>query len=626
MSKELFTKFQGDLKARSDWEVKQRIWLEMRTTGLKRRNRPFPNASDLHFPLIDTIIEKTKPFYAQQLVGQEMLASFISFRDQSQELTTSAARCFDYKMRHESDFIIEQLYAVDTMLQSDKGILKVYWDTKKKRLGFDAIEPMMIIVPASTKKLQDADRVCQVLQLSVEQYKLLENYNQDEGYIKRITGGNDEAPDSAYETERDSRQGIVRDGISGADDGEIVIWECWERTKTSWKTSWFSPNCPDEDARPPQAHPYKHGKLPFVEFHMEIKGKGYYDSRGISQVCAPYETSTCKMWNEKHDFMAFVNRPLFQAEKALPQGQQMSFRPGALLPFGVSRVDMGNPPFALNEEISFNRQTAEQRIGQPDYALSKEGGKDPRTATEITQVSQMSMQSVDLRAIIFRLSETEVFEQAWGLLVQFDEEAMYLDDEQKYQALDPTARHLKYKMAPSGNVDSWNKTLSMQKAITRFQMFKDNPFINQGELIKSILVLDDPQLIRTLFQEPEQAMLPQAEEQAGEILLLERSFPVAVEANDNHAVHIRTLAQYMQAQALKGVVTPEEVLNAFRQHIEQHMQMMAASGPQGRQQAQASQQEVGQILAQTQQMLAQAQPQLGGGNVVPMQQPQPAAL
>lgn len=628
MSKELHKKILSDLSARTEWEQFQRVWYEIRNQGLRRKNKPFPGASDLHFPLADSIIEKTKPFYAQQLVSQELLASFISYKPQSEELTSAAARWFDYKLRHESDFILEQLYAVDIMLQSNKGILKVYWDAKARRLGFDAIEPIAIIVPKGTKRLKDADRVCQVIQMSVEQYKLDETYSQNPELIGRLKGraeGND-GVDAAMESERDRREGIT----SAESDDDIVIWEVWEREKEGWMVHWFSPKAPEEPIRPSQRNVYKHAKLPFVEFHMEIKGKGYYDPRGVTEIVAPFEISTCKMWNEKHDFMAFVNRPLFTSQRPLPNAGQLTMRPGAILPYGLERLDMGNPPFAMDQEIAFNRQTAEQRIGQPDYALSRaggSGGKDPRTATEIEQVSQMSMQSVDLRAIIFRLSATEVYEQAWELLLQYDQSSEYLGADGQFTELPGEVREGKYKIHPSGSVDSWNKTLQMQKATLRWQMFNNDPYINQGELRKSLLTLDDPQLVRTLYQEPEQAMAVQAEAQATEIMLMLGGWPAAIEQQDDDVTHIRTIAQYMQKRAMTGEATPPETTQLLQQHMQGHMQKLAASGPDGRKKAQAAEQEVAGILQQTQQMLAQAQqhPQLPP-NVMPMARPQPQAI
>lgn len=605
MSKELYTKICGDLKNRSQWENKQRVWYEMRHQGLRRKNKPYPGASDLHFPLVDSIIEKTKPFYAQQLVSTELLASFVALKHQSADLTSAAAQWFDYKLRYQSDFIIETLFCVDHMLQSNKGILKLYWDHDAKRLGCDAIEPIAIIVPASTKALKDADRITHVMTMSVEEYKRNTRYKQNADFIKRITGKPADAngTDAAIEQER-----LRREGITEPEDGEsIILWEVYERGKDGITVSTFSPNAPNEPARAPFQLTYKHGRLPFIEFHMEIKGKGYYDPRGVTEIVAPYEASTCKMWNQKHDFMDFVNRPLFTSEREIPNAGNFSLRPGMIVPFGLSRVDLGNPPFALDQEIAFNRATAEQRIGQPDYAMQRpgpRGGSDPRTAKEVEMVGAMSMQSTDMRAIIFRIQLTEGFEQAWSLYLQFDQEAQFLVSG-KISELPPAARHEAYQIKPSGNVDSWNKSQQAQKAWTRFQMFKDDPFINQGELRKSVLVLDSPDLVEQLYQDPGITEQDEYEDEVYEICAMLTGWPARVRETDNHTARLRCLAQFMQKRAMKGEpITDPETLQILEQHAAQHREMLQAQDPKGAKQLDG---ELQQLMGQTQGQLAQMQ-------------------
>ena len=48
------------------------------TLGLQRIAAPYPGAADLHFPLIDSLVERLKPFYYQQLYGKDQFATFTS--------------------------------------------------------------------------------------------------------------------------------------------------------------------------------------------------------------------------------------------------------------------------------------------------------------------------------------------------------------------------------------------------------------------------------------------------------------------------------------------------------------------------------------------------------------------
>ena len=42
---------------RGTWERRQATWYQMRHDGLRRKNKPWPNAADMHFPLGDMQIE-----------------------------------------------------------------------------------------------------------------------------------------------------------------------------------------------------------------------------------------------------------------------------------------------------------------------------------------------------------------------------------------------------------------------------------------------------------------------------------------------------------------------------------------------------------------------------------------
>ncbi len=74
----LFNDIQDALKSRVDWASRQVTFYKLRHQGLRRINKPYPNAADLHFPLVDTMIERIKPFYFQQLYATEQFATFVS--------------------------------------------------------------------------------------------------------------------------------------------------------------------------------------------------------------------------------------------------------------------------------------------------------------------------------------------------------------------------------------------------------------------------------------------------------------------------------------------------------------------------------------------------------------------
>src|SRR4051794_5648773 len=80
--RKLFDQAQEVIHSRGEWERKQRMYYLMRHDGLRRRNKPFPTAADLHFPLIDMNIRKAKPFWTAQATSTERLASFVALQQQ----------------------------------------------------------------------------------------------------------------------------------------------------------------------------------------------------------------------------------------------------------------------------------------------------------------------------------------------------------------------------------------------------------------------------------------------------------------------------------------------------------------------------------------------------------------
>jgi len=77
ISNKLLTQIKSALNSRNGWEQKQRDWYNLRYTGYGRPTLPYPNAPDMHYPLVDTQIEKLKPLYIGQIYEAERLATFV---------------------------------------------------------------------------------------------------------------------------------------------------------------------------------------------------------------------------------------------------------------------------------------------------------------------------------------------------------------------------------------------------------------------------------------------------------------------------------------------------------------------------------------------------------------------
>jgi|TARA_R100001530_G_scaffold32980_2_gene25911 hypothetical protein len=570
---ELIDKISTDIKDRTRWEHRQSIWYEMRHHGLRRKSKPWPNASDLHFPLADSIIERLKPFYFMQISGMDVLSSFVPMRQQDSGLTVMAEQWFDYHMKEHTNFLDEALSWVDHGLMSGRSVMKVYWDEKKKSVQFDSIDPLMLLVPNSTKKLQDADRIVQVMQYTKDSFKNSPFFNEE--ILIELVGRKSKAANSDEKEQKVYR----REGITyHSDENKIIVWEVYERDGKDITISTFCPEVPDMDLRPQMGMPYNHKLFPFVDFSYEVKDKGWYSPRGVCEITAPHEASLCKLWNDKHDAMTLYNRPLFRAEREIPNAANIRMAPAQILPIGVAPVPQPQPPISFDTEINATRLIAEQRIGMPDFGSNQlygQGG-DRRTATEVNAITGLMAETNDLRAKIFRMSLGGLYRQAWGLFLQYKSKDLmfrYMDDAYEVNADAFTGD---YVIEPKGGPDSQNRMRKLQQAMTRKQLFTGSPHINQAELDRSILELDDPSLVKRMFMDSGIKQMNEQLEEANNISIIEAGFPVPVKGGEDYPTRVGVLIQYVQQKMQDGTPIDErtsalivqrlnELLSAYEQ-------------------------------------------------------------
>ncbi len=580
MSSELHTKIIKDIEARQAWESRQAMWYQMRNSGLRRRNKPWPGAADLHFPLVDSMIDKWKPFYFQQLFSTETLAAFVGKPGGSDAYASELEWWFDYKLKEQSNLIRSVLVSIDKMLVSGSVTVMPRWDVAKRRVQFEVLEPTKCVVPWYTQELQDADRFTYIEEISVEQYKSREGYNQDPEFVKRITG---KGP--TENTEGDEVK-FRREGLTAASNDDLIcLWHAWERQGQAWVVHCFSPLDPATAVKPTMGNPYDHGRLPAIRFDAEIKDLGHYDSRGLAEIAGPFETSLTKSWNDKHDFMTMVNRPMFTSEREIPNAQNIRMIPGQILGFPVQRVEMGAPPVSFDQEILATREIAEYRVGMPDFGVGQAGrANDNKTATEVQAISGLMSQGVDLKAHMFRLPQGELYQQAWALLRQFDRESLDYMREAAMRQLPPEALNQDYTVMPKGSSDSWNRPAKLQRAIARKQLLAPAgatpPWINAAELDKSIIELDDPKLVAKIWIDPQLKAANEAEDEMKMLPATLLAAPIPAKPGQDHTARIQTIVQFLQQRGAMGIApTPVEIAG-INQRLGSLVQALSQEDPQ----------------------------------------------
>lgn len=575
------------LETRGPWEKRQATWYQMRHDGLRRRNKPWPNAADMHFPLGDMMIEKMKPFYVSQVFATDTIASFTGLSSDAAAQQSGAAQWFDYQLKQCSNFEDEIVIGSDKMLEGGKGVLKVYWDTQAKQLCFEAINPIYVIVPAHTGRLAKADWIVHVQHYSKAAYKRLKHFKTDETTLTMLCSeGADAAGARAaeYEQKREEREGLTK----GRTKDQIVIWEVFSRKDDGqWEVATYSPVAPTTPLRADFGLPYNKGIFgepnpppPFFDLSCEKKDRGYYDARGLIERVAAFEASLCKDWNTQKDYQTLVCSPMFHAKGTVPNNANLRMVPGQILPFELNAVQMPPIPMDIAQGMIGTRGTAEQLIGTPDFGMGQNQTQDkPKTAKEAGIIANVMGQNVDLRARIFRRELGHGLNLAWSILIQYAREQLQYFFLDELQALAANVFDHKYRIEPNGSGDNFNRGFVVQKAQARFQMLNNDPFIQQYELRRSLLDADDPRLTKKLLVDAGTQQAEQLEDQAQEITIMLLGFPAQVRPTDDDLAHFQSLAGFVQRRAQMGEELSAETLALISQHAQGHASALQHKKP-----------------------------------------------
>ncbi|MEO0796297.1 MAG: hypothetical protein AAFX93_14100 [Verrucomicrobiota bacterium] len=601
-----------DLSDRESWEQKQRIWYQMRHNGLRRKNKPYPHAADLHFPLIDGQIRQFKPFYINQVWSGELLANFTHLRGDRQLANLSAQR-LHWEIKNRTNFSHEIHYLVDAMLLRGRGIFKTVWDPFKQRIEYVSVEPLNLIVPKTANEIEDADRFTHVRIETVESFRRDRRYNQDaksDEVITLLTGRPNDHDGGDMETAKAVREGLT---FTHHKD-EIVVWEVYEKTPGGWTIYTYCPTNPDIRIRQSMGVVYKWGNetlCPFVSFPFERKDKGWYSPRGLAELQAANETYLSKLWNTKCDSLDFTSKPLFRGKGGMDGNAKITFNPGEIFPEGIEPVQFPKPAMSIDQEMMQTRMIAEQLVAAPDLngGSREQSGDTKKTAREVEARMALMNQGISMNGRLFREDLAKVYKLTWAIMLQFQDKIgrdFVVDGE--VQALPDKALSHDYEIAPEGSPDDWHPQMRLQRGQQRLALWKGHPNINQAELAKTTLEDDDPALVKRLHVDDAQRSATQAEEQASEIVIMKEGFPAAVTENDDHQIHATTLIQYLEKEDMAGAPVDPRAQEVMQQHLALHLQYLGKQNPQAAREVQGQLQQMVQQSAQREQMAA-ANPQ-----------------
>jgi hypothetical protein len=603
---DLFSNGWRILSNRQNWETRQRRWFMMRNEGLRRRNKPFPSAADLHLKLIDEKVGQKKAFTIAQTFGQPTLSSFVCLKPQTAALTMAAQQFHSFELKNRSNLVRTLQTAADTMWLRGRGIIKAYVDPfDDYRIVHENVDPLFLLMPDDVIGFDDAYEWIHVRSINAAKFKqdrrwcadYREGGELDGKTLKKCCGGKDAVDRLRGQPGQPGLELIamdkeIREGYTHSNNSDtIIVWEHYVRTMGGVTVYSYCPIALDVKVRTPWGVPFKvNGRVsaPFFSFQSEVTSdEGWYGPRGVAEIIADVEIYGTKVWNAKADAITFVSTPLFESTSGIDNPANYKHAPGEVLPPGVKPVIFGAPPVDFDQEIAFSRGEAELRARTPDMGIEKPNGgsTEKRTAKEVSVAASISQIGMTDENITFQEDLSKLYAHDWGLMQQYKRKELTYFVSDNLEVLPEGALKNDYLIIAGGALDDWDRNQRVQKAQARYQLLAGKPNVNQDELVTELLNADDARLVKKL-------VIPQnvktGTEAADENTIINDiapgpnrpSFPVPVVPDQDHFTRARVILAWLDAAGKMG--TPISAVEKQRvyQRLAQHAQFLKKLNPQ----------------------------------------------
>jgi chaperonin GroES len=164
--------YEQDKESRADWEEAADTWIKMAQQVREERTYPWPNSSNVKYPLMTTAAMQFAARAYPSLVPSngQIVKSKVIGKDLTGEklaLATRVSSYMSYQIMHEipyweeeMDKMLIQLPVIGMMFK------KTYWDATKKVPVSTLISPKNLIVNYWTRNLKDSERISEEIEMS----------------------------------------------------------------------------------------------------------------------------------------------------------------------------------------------------------------------------------------------------------------------------------------------------------------------------------------------------------------------------------------------------------------------------------------------------------------------------
>ena len=169
--------FEHDYLSREDWEEALDEWLKLAKQTKEERSFPWPNASNVKYPLLSTAAMQFAARSYPSLVpqnGEIVTSRTVGFdqNGQKNERATRVSKYMSYQILNEMDRWEEDMDKMLMMLPIVGTVFKKTWyDKHEDKIKSCLISPKNLVVNYWAKNLDEAERVSEIIEMSQRVYE-----------------------------------------------------------------------------------------------------------------------------------------------------------------------------------------------------------------------------------------------------------------------------------------------------------------------------------------------------------------------------------------------------------------------------------------------------------------------
>ena len=632
------------LRERSDWEMNLATMDSQRHCRDRsyRAVSPWPGASNHRYALADLMIQESKPDLCFLPFSTEHMATFGTLVPSLKDFCMGCEAYFDYIIKLPcTRFKKQYFYYVDSRQHYGLGFMEITWGDGYPLYEF--IHPLMIIVPANAKSLEDSEWFVRVVQLSEAelraQYPNVKNIDDFIDLVKIENKRRADAIDQNQEHDSASREQAEyeREGISrSGDEGRFVLWikHFIKEGIRYWTT--ISPDVLDFDFGADNEYPEGYGKRWMVLCGpREMFEEKVLSPRGLTQMVAEAEHSMSKTWQAQLNYQAIVGNPILTPlpNSEIPSTtQNISLFPGSVMPHPMQVLEFPQPPFSWMETKLEFQHYGERRAGRTSLQTGRPSDREKnKTATQTKREAFYEDKSVQMDAQILQMFLEEVFEVSWGLIVANTPESLMYSLDGQLSQLPKEALSNQYMISVKGSVDQVNKEFRIQRKLIMMQ--QGLALAQAGIMTPQAMLNIWKSLVHDLEPGSGNEFIPdltgtaQDEEKAAmvDIMTLMNGGNIMPKPHEDHLKRAEMATKYQLTMDELGTPFTPQQAQVLSQYVTAHREMLKKTNPQAYEELtndlnlidiQRTRQRMAETLALDN---AQKEAQLGGNGVPPAQ-------